>query len=212
MKNIYLRITFLFIVSGSLFSCATICGGSKYNANILVNGRPSAQIVYQGQSIGVGSASIKVKRKFANRFSLTVKERGCQDQTFDYVSRTFRGWALVGTIVTFTTSDYVPYGLGIDLLTGALWKPDATERGVTKHNYKNFQYVLNYTGCDSGLSLVQVKPVESDMLVDVVYLKNGSIIRGTLLESDSVTQVKIQMRDGSIFVFKVDEVLKITRE
>jgi hypothetical protein len=204
----------LIFVSSLLGSCATICGGSKYNASILVNGRPNAEIYYQGGVIGNGSASIKVKRSQANKLSLTIKERGCQDQNFNYTSRVFRGWALVGTLVTWTgTYDFIPYGLIVDLATGALWKPDAAEKGVTKHNYKNYQYIINYTGCeskpkseDTGVAQIQ------DKLVDVVYLKNGSRIRGTLIDQDPAKFVKIQTADGSIFVFKIEEIEKVTRE
>ncbi|GHM99236.1 hypothetical protein WSM22_07260 [Cytophagales bacterium WSM2-2] len=149
----------------------------------------------------------------ANRLSLTVKEKGCKDQTFEYRTRAFRGWALVGTLFTFTTSTYVPYGLGIDLATGALWKPNEAEPGVSKHNYKNYQYTLNYTGCESkSVEQTSTDTDVTDKLVDVVYLKNGSIIRGTLMESNPSVNVKIQTRDGSIFVFKIEEVLKVTRE
>jgi hypothetical protein len=201
------------VILGSVFltSCATICGGSKYNATILVNGRPNAEIVYHGITLGNGSAFIKVKRSQADKFSLTIKEKGCQDQTFDYHSRIFRGWALIGTIVTFTTNTYIPYGLGIDLITGALWKPDITERGVMKHNYKNFQYIINYTGCQTNSEEVTT-PDRPDMLADVAYLKNGSVVRGTIVEQDPAVQVKIQTKDGSIFVFKISEIERITRE
>lgn len=47
---------------------------------------------------------------------------------------------------------------------------------------------------------------------NVVYLKNGSMIRGEILEMNPNDSVKIQTSDGSIFVYKMDEVLKITRE
>ncbi|MEM6261371.1 MAG: hypothetical protein AAGI38_02605 [Bacteroidota bacterium] len=47
---------------------------------------------------------------------------------------------------------------------------------------------------------------------DVVYLKNGSIIRGTIVEQVIGEYVKIELMGGSIFVFKETEVDKITRE
>ena len=81
-----------------------------------------------------------------------MKEDSCQEQTFDYVSKTFRGWALAGTIVTFTgTAGGVPlpWGVALDLITGALWKPNVMERGVTKDDYKNFNYLVKYTGCST---------------------------------------------------------------
>lgn len=47
--------------------------------------------------------------------------------------------------------------------------------------------------------------------VDVVYLKNGSIIRGMVVETIPNETVKIRTSDGSIFVYSLDEVEKITK-
>lgn len=48
--------------------------------------------------------------------------------------------------------------------------------------------------------------------VDVVYLKNGGMIRGTIIEQVFNVQIKIQTKDGNIFVYKVDEIEKVTKE
>jgi hypothetical protein len=47
---------------------------------------------------------------------------------------------------------------------------------------------------------------------DVVYLKNGSIIRGIIIEQIPNQSLKIQTKDRNVFVFKYDEILKITKE
>lgn len=47
---------------------------------------------------------------------------------------------------------------------------------------------------------------------EVVYLKNGSIIRGIIIEQVPNESLKIQTADGSLFVYKMDEVQKITKE
>jgi len=47
---------------------------------------------------------------------------------------------------------------------------------------------------------------------DVVYLKNGSIIKGQIIEQIPNVTIKIQTRDGSVFVYKIDEIEKITKE
>ena len=47
---------------------------------------------------------------------------------------------------------------------------------------------------------------------DVVYLKNGSIIRGMIIEQVPNQSLKIQTADGSVFVYEMDEVEKITKE
>ena len=58
----------------------------------------------------------------------------------------------------------------------------------------------------SGMSLL------AQNLKEVVYLKNGSIIKGTIIEQVPGESLKIQTTDGSIFVCKLSEVEKITKE
>ncbi|MBO5720562.1 MAG: hypothetical protein J6R61_03420 [Bacteroidales bacterium] len=47
---------------------------------------------------------------------------------------------------------------------------------------------------------------------EVVYLKNGSVIRGVIIEQIPNQSVKIQTSDGNIFVYQISEVEKITKE
>ncbi len=47
---------------------------------------------------------------------------------------------------------------------------------------------------------------------DVVYLKNGSIIHGLIIEQIPNQSIKIQTKDNSIFFFKMEEIEKITKE
>ena len=47
---------------------------------------------------------------------------------------------------------------------------------------------------------------------DVVYLKNGSIIRGTIIEQVFNESLKIETADGNLFVYKISEVEKMTKE
>ena len=49
-------------------------------------------------------------------------------------------------------------------------------------------------------------------LQDVVYLKNGSIIRGIIGEINPNQPVRIETADRNVFVFKWDEIEKITKE
>jgi len=46
---------------------------------------------------------------------------------------------------------------------------------------------------------------------DVLYLKNGSIIRGVVIELVPNETIKIKIDNGSIFVFKMSEVEKIEK-
>lgn len=47
---------------------------------------------------------------------------------------------------------------------------------------------------------------------EVVYLKNGSIIRGVIVEQIPNKSLKIETADGNLFVFDMDEIEKITKE
>ena len=49
-------------------------------------------------------------------------------------------------------------------------------------------------------------------LQDVVYLKNGSIIRGTIIEQVPNESLKIKTADGSVFVYEISQVDKYAKE
>ncbi len=52
----------------------------------------------------------------------------------------------------------------------------------------------------------------SQTIEEVVYLKNGSIIRGIIIEQVPNQSIKIQTKDRNVFFFKYDEIEKITKE
>ncbi len=45
--------------------------------------------------------------------------------------------------------------------------------------------------------------------IDVVYLKNGSVIRGKIIEQVINESIKIELQDGSIIVFEYEQIEKI---
>lgn len=47
---------------------------------------------------------------------------------------------------------------------------------------------------------------------DVIYLKNGSVVKGMITEFVPAKSYTIQTADGSIFVFMVEEITKIAKE
>lgn len=47
---------------------------------------------------------------------------------------------------------------------------------------------------------------------DVIYLKNGSIIRGTIIEQIPNKSIKIETADKNVFVYEINEIDKITKE
>jgi len=149
MKNLF-NLLMLLAIASILSSCATIIGGSKYYAKVQVPDHPNAKIEYKGDYQGTGEASFKAKRKEANNFSVTIKEEGCETQTKDFTQRKFRGWAFAGTVVGWTglySGIPLPWGVAVDLSTGALWKPDINENGVTKQDFNHYIYRIDYTGC-----------------------------------------------------------------
>ncbi len=48
--------------------------------------------------------------------------------------------------------------------------------------------------------------------MDIIYLKNGSVIKGAVIEFIPNEKIKIQTIDGSVFVYTSSEVEKITKE
>lgn len=206
MKKI-LQICIL-IIGLSLTSCATIIGGSRYNAHIQVANNPSAQIYYQGNVVGTGYAVVKVKRKEADKFEFFVQQEGKSRQTYRYHSRVLRGGALAGTILGWTgiipPGIPLPWGVAVDGITGSWWKPDVSEKGLQKQDYKNFRYIVNY-GSDT-------QNTDNLTYMDVLYLKNGGMIKGDIIEQEPNKSVKIKTKDGNIFVYKIEEISKISKE
>lgn len=47
---------------------------------------------------------------------------------------------------------------------------------------------------------------------DVVYLKDGSVIRGMIIEQIPNVSIKLQTRDGNIFVYPMGKIEKMTKE
>ncbi len=52
----------------------------------------------------------------------------------------------------------------------------------------------------------------SQQLKDAVHLKNGGLIYGSILEIIPDSTIKVQTAEGSIFIYRMDEIEKITKE
>lgn len=63
-----------------------------------------------------------------------------------------------------------------------------------------------------ALSFTLFVSAQQNNLVDVVYLKNGSILRGVIIEQVPNQMIKLQTADGNIFVYKTVEIEKIIKE
>ncbi len=72
-------------------------------------------------------------------------------------------------------------------------------------------FIRNITICLFFMAFAQLASAQT-IRKDVVYLKNGSIIKGTILEMIPNGTLKIETTDGSIFIYKLEEVEKTTKE
>lgn len=54
--------------------------------------------------------------------------------------------------------------------------------------------------------------VHSQNYIEKVYLKNGSVIRGIVVEQVPETSLEVQTSDGSVYVFEMSEVEKVSKE
>lgn len=157
MKKLFrFMILSMFIVL--LPSCATIFGGGKYYAKVMVPDHPMAKIEYNGMYKGTGQASFLVHRKEADNFVITVAENGCKEEVRAFNQKVFRGWAFTGSLLFWTgvipgTIIPLPWGIALDGANGAWWKPDVKEAGVSKENHKHFSYIIDYTGCNDTQEL-----------------------------------------------------------
>ena len=60
-------------------------------------------------------------------------------------------------------------------------------------------------------TFVMVSPAFAQQMEDVIHLKNGGLIRGTIIEQVPGESLKVQTRDGNIFVYTMDEIAKISK-
>lgn len=142
MKKLYLLFfcaTFTLLFS----SCATIVGGAKYNARVRVPDHPNAKISINGQYRGNGEASMLINRKEANMVNVTVQEGEDEPQTTIFSGRRFRAGTLIFDLLLGWVPP-IPVGVIVDAATGAWWKPDDSEPGVTKIDTDNYLYTITY--------------------------------------------------------------------
>lgn len=203
--NLLKIVAIVAITSIFLSSCATIIGGSNYYAHVTVINHPNATIRYKGKIMGSGSAVFKAPRKEAHSFSVKIKEEYCEEQIITYSQRSFRGWALLGSIVFWTgliNGIPLPWGVAVDAASGALWKPSIYEKGVSKSDYKHFNYSIDYNGCTKNREIntldnnsyyepqkqqqIIQQPIKSktERLLELHDLKEKGILTGAEFENE----------------------------
>ena len=73
------------------------------------------------------------------------------------------------------------------------------------HLMKSFLFFVTFIS-------ISIIVVAQQSYQDVVYLKNGSIIRGVIIEQIPNKSIKIETADKSVFVYQIDEIEKMTKE
>lgn len=159
-KKIWYRLIHSILAAGilMLFSgCCTIIGGAKYQAHITAVGHPNATIYLNGVIVGTGNAIVKVKRNMADQLNITIKDDDC-----DYYEQTFTKKAIRPFFTFVAISDgveliaaallrgvlYIPIFTIIDGLVESYYKPDAEkDLRITKIDYDNFRYYIEYPNC-----------------------------------------------------------------
>ena len=62
------------------------------------------------------------------------------------------------------------------------------------------------------LAIVPILAQAQQQMQDVVYLKNGSIIRGTIIKQVPGISIIIQTKDGNQFVYRISDIQEIKKE
>ena len=62
------------------------------------------------------------------------------------------------------------------------------------------------------IAVAATSQVFAQQMEDVVYFEDGGVVRGTIIEQIPGKSLKIQTRDGSVFVFTMDEIAKLAKE
>lgn len=190
MKKLYLLFfcaTFTLLFS----SCATIVGGAKYNARVRVPDHPNAKISINGQYRGNGEASMLINRKEANMVNVTVQEGEDEPQTTIFSGRRFRAGTLIFDLLLGWVPP-IPVGVIVDAATGAWWKPDERELGVTKVDTDNYLYTITYRPNPSNkknADLPQQNPIPTPTVTDTI---REEPVTSTVEPAQSLTKTKAE--------------------
>jgi hypothetical protein len=100
---------------------------------------------------------------------LIINEIGCQPYTHKYSSKTPRLGPILGTASEITQMILaqqigIPLGSLIDLATGGYWKPNVKEPGLSKIDYDNFLYELDYPTCNITYTPTKQKEISKKRL------------------------------------------------
>ncbi len=136
MKRTLVIFFSVIFLSSQLSSCGVMFGGSRYNGTFVANGRPNADIYINGEKAGQGEVTKLLKRD--QPVKVEIKEDGCEPVTKNFDNR-FRTGNFILSVITWGI-----IGLGIDLGTGASYKPDHRNNpSITKLSDKNYKFSVD---------------------------------------------------------------------
>ena len=146
-KSIF-TVVVLFLLSMTLNSCGVMFGGSKYRGTIVAKDHPNAAIYVNGEKAGNGEVSGLYKRN--ETMKVELKEEGCEPKTQNF-SNAFRTGNFILSVVSWGL-----VGLGVDLGTGAAYKPDhRNDPDIERLSDKNFTFTMDYSECKKPSNTVE---------------------------------------------------------
>ena len=72
--------------------------------------------------------------------------------------------------------------------------------------------MLRFTLLTCLIAFAATSQVFAQQMEDVIHLKNGGLIRGTIIEEVVGKSLKIKTRDGNVFFYTMDEIAEMSRE
>ena len=122
-----------------LNSCGVMFGGSKYQGTIIAKDHPNAEIYVNGKKLGNGQATALFPRN--EQLNVELKEPGCETKTQTF-GKSFRTGNFILSVFAWGL-----IGLGVDLGTGASYKPDRKNPAIKQENTKDFTFTVDGPVC-----------------------------------------------------------------
>ena len=138
MKKISI-VALLLSMTVLLNSCGVMFGGSKYQGTIIAKDHPNAEIYVNGKKLGNGQATALFPRN--EQLNVELKEPGCETKTQTF-GKSFRTGNFILSVFAWGL-----IGLGVDLGTGAAYKPDRKNPAIKQENTKDFTFTVDGPVC-----------------------------------------------------------------
>ncbi len=172
--------------------------------------KPDNKIEHRDTGLGFASTNISKSSESPSKEQIhKAKKKGKRSalkkdtpQNSNTLSTVFSILSITFSVVSLIMSLFINWVIGLLLLIPAILflilalvtrnKPETTEKSNSKPETTEKSNIETYR--------------------DVLYLKNGSIVKGMIVEQIPNVSYKIETSDGSVFIYKFEEVEKITKE